>query len=80
MQGGSSGIHEEEENVALPARGKNRKFKKGGNSGGHKEKGKAKKGEKDLSFCLQLKTLKYFFMRAAWYQHPHSLLKCVRMN
>ena len=48
MQGGSLGNQEDEENVALAARGKNRKFKKGGNSGGHKEKRKDKKGEKDL--------------------------------
>ena len=35
--------------MAFAAKGKNKKFKKGGNPGGHKEKGKTKKGEKDLS-------------------------------
>ena len=49
MQGGSLGNHEDEENVALAAKGKKGKFKKGSNSGGGKDKGKAKKGEKDLS-------------------------------
>jgi hypothetical protein len=46
---GSFGVHEDEENVALSAKGKGKKTKKRGNPGGHNEKGKNKKGEKDLS-------------------------------
>jgi transposase InsO family protein len=46
---GSSGVHEDEENVALAAKGKGKKTKKRGNPGGHNEKGKPKKGEKDMS-------------------------------
>jgi transposase InsO family protein len=46
---GSSGVQEDEENVALAAKGKGKKTKKRGNLGGHNEKGKNKKGEKDMS-------------------------------
>jgi hypothetical protein len=46
---GSSGVNEDEENVALAAKGKGKKTKKRGNPGGHNEKGKPKKGEKDMS-------------------------------
>jgi hypothetical protein len=46
---GSSGVHEDEENVALAAKGKGKKTKKRGNPRGHNEKGKPKKGEKDMS-------------------------------
>lgn len=42
--GGSSRVQEDEENVALVARGKNKKFKKEGNSGGNKDKGENKEG------------------------------------
>jgi hypothetical protein len=46
---GSSGVNEDEENVALAAKGKGKKTKKRSNPGGHNEKGKPKKGEKDMS-------------------------------
>jgi hypothetical protein len=46
---GSSGVNEDEENVALAAKGKGKKIKKRSNPGGHNEKGKPKKGEKDMS-------------------------------
>jgi hypothetical protein len=36
---GSFGVHEDEENVALAAKGKGKKTKKRGNPGGHNEKG-----------------------------------------
>jgi hypothetical protein len=46
---GSSGVQDDEENVALAAKGKRKKTKKRGNPGGHNEMGKTKKGEKHLS-------------------------------
>jgi transposase InsO family protein len=46
---GSSGVNEDEENVAFAAKGKGKKTKKRSNPGGHNEKGKPKKGEKDMS-------------------------------